>query len=60
MHIVFGTSLSVIFGINVMNDAEKRPNVARWFAEISSRLTWKETKKEWFAYMGRPLPADSE
>ena len=51
-HIMYGSSLSMFFGIELLSDKEKRPNVARWFDDITSRQSWLETKKEWLALMG--------
>ena len=51
---MYGSGLAMIFKMEIMTDAAKRPNVARWFTDITSRPAWLETKRDWLVYMGHP------
>jgi glutathione S-transferase len=45
----FGALLSQA-GCNALVDAEKRPNVAKWFKELENRSSWQAVKdgvKSW-------------
>ena len=53
-HIMLGAGLSLFLEIDLLSNAEKWPSVARWFADITSRQSWLETKKEWLALIGHP------
>ena len=54
IHVQFGTSLSVMCKSHMLIDEAARPNVARWYKDITSRPAFFQARKEWFAYVGRP------
>eukprot|EP00753_Platysulcus_tardus_P017527 PLAT6429.1.p1 GENE.PLAT6429.1~~PLAT6429.1.p1 ORF type:complete len:227 (+),score=34.94 PLAT6429.1:49-681(+) len=42
-HLPYGSMLAPV-GFNFLEDAAKRPNVARWWKDISSRPSWQAVK----------------
>ncbi|KZT64429.1 glutathione transferase [Daedalea quercina L-15889] len=42
-HLTYGSMLAPV-GINALEDATKRPNVARWWKDITSRPSWLAVK----------------
>jgi len=42
-HLTYGSMLSPL-GINALEDATKRPNLARWWKDITSRPSWQAVK----------------
>ncbi|KAI0725085.1 glutathione transferase [Fomitopsis betulina] len=42
-HLTYGSMLAPL-GINALEDASKRPNVARWWKDITSRPSWAAVK----------------
>ena len=46
-HIMLPAGLSIFCGLDLPTNAEKWPNVARWWADITSRPMFLETKKDW-------------
>ncbi|KAI0696165.1 glutathione S-transferase [Cytidiella melzeri] len=43
-HVPFGTAITEAAGVKLLIDDEKRPNVARWWKDISSRPAWLAVK----------------
>ena len=52
---MYGIAVNTIFGFGVLSDEAARPNVARWFNDITTRPVVIEVKKTWYEYMGRPV-----
>ena len=50
---MMGIGLTEMLKVDLLSDAAARPNVARWFNEISSRPVVGEVKKAWMEYMGQ-------
>ncbi|KAH9925143.1 glutathione transferase [Fomitopsis serialis] len=42
-HLTYGSMLSPL-GVNALEDATKRPNLARWWKDITSRPSWQAVK----------------
>ncbi|KAI0764079.1 glutathione S-transferase [Irpex lacteus] len=53
-HLPSGSLISY-YGVELLEDAEKRPNVARWWRDIASRSSWQEVKATSFAAAGLKL-----
>jgi hypothetical protein len=47
---MYGYALKALYQIDLLEDESKRPNVARWWKEITSRPAWVETRDEYVAY----------
>jgi glutathione S-transferase len=50
VHLIYGYALKALYQIDLLEDESKRPNVVRWWREITARPAWIEARDEWVVY----------